>query len=32
MQIAFVETMRGFVTPKSGPSSPVDFNVRASGG
>lgn len=32
MQIAFVETMRGFVTPMSGPSSPVDFNVRASGG
>ena len=32
MQIAFVETMRGFVTPKSGPSSAVDFNVRASGG
>jgi hypothetical protein len=32
MQIAFVETMRGFVTPKSGPSAPVDFNVRASGG
>ena len=32
MPIAFVETMRGFVTPKSGPSSPVDFNVRASGG
>jgi len=32
MKIAFVETMRGFVTPKSGPSVPVDFNVRASGG
>ena len=32
MQIAFVETMRGFVTPKSGPSAAVDFNVRACGG
>jgi hypothetical protein len=32
MNIAFVETMRGFITPKSGPSTPVDFNVRASGG
>lgn len=32
MKIAFVETMRGFVTPKTGPSSAVDFNVRASGG
>ena len=32
MQVAFVETMRGFVTPKSGPSAAVDFNVRASGG
>ena len=32
MKIAFVETMRGFVTPKAGPSVPVDFNVRASGG
>lgn len=32
MPIAFVETMRGFVTPKSGPSIPVDFHVRASGG
>lgn len=32
MNIAFVETMRGFVTPKSGPSVAVDFNVRASGG
>ena len=32
MKIAFVETMRGFVTGKSGPSVPVDFNVRASRG
>ena len=32
MNIAFVETMRGFITPKSGPSTPVDCNVRASGG
>ena len=32
MPIAFVETMRGFVTPMSGPSVAVDFNVRASGG
>ena len=32
MPIAFVETMRGFVTPKSGPPVAVDFNVRASGG
>ena len=32
MPIAFVETMRGFITPKSGPSYPVDFHVRASGG
>ena len=32
MNIAFVETMRGFVTPRSGPPVAVDFNVRASGG
>lgn len=32
MPIAFVETMRGFITPKTGPSHPVDFHVRASGG
>lgn len=29
MAISFVETMRGFVTPHSGPSSALDFNVRA---
>lgn len=30
MKIAFVETMRGVVTSRSGAEVPIDFNVRAS--
>lgn len=32
MEIAFVESMRGLVTPPTGPARPVAFHVRAAGG